>query len=140
MVKYERYHLLLKYLAAATAKFIFILFPETVTNWEEVPATLLVHVPNKRFLTSVFCVGFVDQMHQEEHVIGQIVFLRHMGIEPMWHFVEIVLANTTNKAIGLHVLFYTLKLITKLTKSINDQTCNNLNTYLIILGSDMDMQ
>lgn len=61
--------LLLKYkqkLSTTTAQFIFILFPKAVTNWEEVPASLLVHIPDIRFLPSVFCIWLINQMHQEK--------------------------------------------------------------------------
>jgi len=54
-------------LAAATSQFI-ILLSEAVTNREEVPAPLLIHVPYVRLLTGVLCVWFVDEMHQEEPV------------------------------------------------------------------------
>lgn len=48
-------------LATATAaQFVLVLFPEAVTNREEVPASLLVHVPHVRFLTGVLGVRFVD--------------------------------------------------------------------------------
>lgn len=48
-------------LATATAaQFVLILFPEAVTNREEVPASLLVHVPHVRFLTGVLRVRFID--------------------------------------------------------------------------------
>lgn len=48
---------------------IFVLLPEAVTDREEVPATLRVHVPYVCFLTGVFRVWFIDEMHKEEHVI-----------------------------------------------------------------------
>lgn len=55
-----------KVLSTASTKFLFILFAEAVTNGEEVPTSLLVHVPHVRFLTCVFCIWFIDQVHQEE--------------------------------------------------------------------------
>jgi hypothetical protein len=59
-------------LAAATSQFI-ILLSEAVANREEVPAPLLIHVPYICLLTSVFCVWFVDKMHQEEPVINRML-------------------------------------------------------------------
>jgi hypothetical protein len=59
-----------------SSDFILILLPETVTNREEVPTSLLIHVPNVCLLTSVLRVRFIDKMHKEEHVVRQIVFLR----------------------------------------------------------------
>ena len=32
------------------SKLIFILLPEAVTSWEEIPAPFLVHLPDVRFL------------------------------------------------------------------------------------------
>jgi hypothetical protein len=58
-------------LAAATSQFI-ILLPEAVTNREEVPAPLLIHVPYIRLLTGVLRVWFVDKMHQEEPVVKRL--------------------------------------------------------------------
>lgn len=57
---------LLRLDTSATAQLLFVLFPETVSHGEEVPTPLLVHVPHVRLLPRVFCVGFVDQMHQEK--------------------------------------------------------------------------
>lgn len=56
-------------LSTTTTQLLFILFAETVTNWEEVPASLLIHVPNIGFLTCVFCIWLIDQMHQEEPAV-----------------------------------------------------------------------
>lgn len=53
-------------LTPASTELIFILLAETVSDGEEVPATLLVHIPDVRFLTRVLSVRFVDQVHQEE--------------------------------------------------------------------------
>jgi len=47
---------------------LFRLFAETITNREEVPASLLVHVPNIRFLSRVLRVRFIDEMHDEEPI------------------------------------------------------------------------
>jgi len=53
-------------LSTASSQFIFVLLSEAVTDREEVPASLLVHVPHVRLLTRVLRVRFVDQVHQEE--------------------------------------------------------------------------
>jgi hypothetical protein len=55
-------------LALSSTQFHFVLFAEAVSDWEEVPTTLLVHVPYIGLLTGVLRVRFVDQMHQEEPV------------------------------------------------------------------------
>lgn len=53
-------------LATTSTEFIFILFAEAVTDREEVPASLLIHIPHICFLTCILCIWFVDQMHQEK--------------------------------------------------------------------------
>jgi len=53
-------------LSTAATQLVFILLPEAVTHWEEVPAALLVHVPHIRLLTCVLRVRLIDQVHQEE--------------------------------------------------------------------------
>jgi hypothetical protein len=53
-------------LSTAATQLVFVLLPEAVTDWEEVPAALLVHVPHVRLLTRVLCVRLIDQVHQEE--------------------------------------------------------------------------
>ncbi len=53
-------------LALSSAQFYFVLLTEAISDGEEVPTTLLVHIPDVGLLTGVFRVRFVDQMHQEE--------------------------------------------------------------------------
>ena len=50
----------------APAELVFILLPEAVSGGEEVPAALLVHVPDVRLLSRVLSLVLVDQVHQEE--------------------------------------------------------------------------
>jgi hypothetical protein len=54
-------------LATTTSQFI-ILLPEAVTNREEVPTPLLIHIPYICLLTCILCVWFVDEMHKEKPV------------------------------------------------------------------------
>lgn len=54
--------------AGAPRELLLVLFPEAVTDREEVPAPLLVHVPHVRLLASVFSLILIDQVHQEEPV------------------------------------------------------------------------
>lgn len=110
---------------AAAREFILILLTEAVTDWEEVPATLLIHVPDVRFLTGVLCVRFVNQMHKEEHVVRQIVLLLDMRVEAMRHYIEKVFAHATYETVRLHVLLHRFQLITKLTECVDDQTLND---------------
>jgi len=64
---------MLVWLTFSSAQFVFVLLTETVTNREEIPATLLVHIPHVRFLACILCVRFIDQMHEEEPKTYQIV-------------------------------------------------------------------
>lgn len=57
------------------------------------------------------------------HVIGEVMFLSDMRVEPVRNLVEIVLAYAANEAVRLHVFLYALKLVSKFTKSVDDQTC-----------------
>jgi hypothetical protein len=57
------------------------LFSKAVSHWEKVPASLLIHIPNVCLLTGIFRIGLIDQVHQEEHVICEIMLLRNMLIK-----------------------------------------------------------
>lgn len=54
------------WLFLSSADLILVLLPETVANWEEVPASLLVELPHVCLLTRVLGIRFIDKMHQEE--------------------------------------------------------------------------
>jgi hypothetical protein len=45
-----------------------VLFSEAVTDGEEVPAALLVKIPNIRLLASVLRFVLVDKVHDEEPI------------------------------------------------------------------------
>ena len=62
------HHAAFSSLSFLATQFRFVLFAEAFTDREEIPASLLVHVPYVSFLTSVFRIRFVDQMHKEEPV------------------------------------------------------------------------
>jgi hypothetical protein len=64
-----------------TAQFVLILFPETIADREKVPTPLLVHVPHKSLLACILRVRLVDQMHQEEHIIGQVMLFLNVDVE-----------------------------------------------------------
>lgn len=49
-----------------SVELILVLFPETVTSREELPAALLVHLPYVRLLACVLCFIFVDEIHHKE--------------------------------------------------------------------------
>lgn len=54
---------------------VLVLLTETVSSREEVPASLLVHLPHIGLLTRVLSLVLVDQVHEEEQVVGQVVLL-----------------------------------------------------------------
>jgi hypothetical protein len=51
---------------SAFVPLVFILFPEAVSDWEEVPAPLLIEFPDIGFLACVLRVWLVNQVHQEK--------------------------------------------------------------------------
>ena len=69
------------FLSTSTTELALVLLPETVAGREEVPAPLLVHVPHERLLPGVVALVLVDEVHQEEEVVGQVVLLLHVGVE-----------------------------------------------------------
>ncbi len=79
-------------LLTSTRELILVLLPEAVTNGEEVPASLCVHVPDVCFLPSVLRVRLADEVHQEEHVVGQVVLLLDMGVKSVRDLVKVVLS------------------------------------------------
>jgi hypothetical protein len=46
----------------------------------------------------------------------------YVGIEAVRYYIKVIFAYTTNEAVGLHVFFDALKLISQLTEGVNDQT------------------
>jgi len=111
--------------AKCLAQFVLVLFSEAIANREEVPTPLLVHFPHIRFLTRVFGIGFVDEMHEEEEVVGEVVFLHGVGFESVGVFVEVVGADAADEALRLHVLLHLLQLASQLAERVDDQTLDN---------------
>jgi len=64
-------------------------------------------------------------MHQEEHVVGEVMFILDVSLKSMRHFIEVVLANATYEAGRLQVLLDLLQLISELSKGVNDQTLDD---------------
>jgi hypothetical protein len=52
-------------LGISTAQLIG-LFSKAIPNRKEVPASLLVHIPDIRLLTRVLCVVLIDQVHDKK--------------------------------------------------------------------------
>ena len=100
----------------------------TISNgWDSIQndSPLLVHVPYVGFLTGVVILILVDQVHEEEEVVGQVVLLLHMDLKPMWYAIEVVLPDATDEAVVAKFIFHALKLITQSTKGINDETLDD---------------
>lgn len=78
-------------------------------------------------MACVIGIWFVDEMHQEEHIVCQVMLFGNMCIKAVRYCVEIVLANTAYETVGLHVIRHRLQLITQLAESIDDQTCTQMS-------------
>ena len=74
------------------------------------------------YLSSVFGHGLVDQMHEKEHVVGEIVLTHRVYLEAVRGLVKVVVANVAYKASRLQALLHLLQLISQLTESIDNQT------------------
>ena len=48
---------------------------------------LLIHVPHKGLLPGVVALILVDKVHEEEEIVGQVMFLLNVGIKPMRNLV-----------------------------------------------------
>lgn len=79
----------------------FVLFSEAIAGREEVPATLFVQLPHVRLLTGVFGVGFVDQMHEKEHIVGKVVLAHCVNFKAVRHLVKVLFAYSTYETIRL---------------------------------------
>jgi len=112
-------------LAPSSSKFTLILFPEAVSSGEEVPTPFFIHVPDIGFLASIIILILVDQIHQEEQIVGQIMLLLHVDIKTMRYPVQVIFTNTTYKAVVPKFILYTLQLISQGSEGINDETLDN---------------
>ena len=59
-------------------------------------------------------------MHQKEEIIGQIVLLHSVRLEPVWDLVKVLFSQSADETLGLHVILDLLLLITQLAESIDD--------------------
>jgi len=76
-------------------------------------------------LASVVILILVDQVHEEEEIVGQVVLLLDMDLKPMWYAIQIVLPNAADEAVVSQFILHTLELISQGTKSINDETLDD---------------
>merc|ERR1711976_715094 len=112
-------------LSSASSQLALILFAEAVSSREEVPAPFLIHVPHIGLLPGVVALVLVDQVHQEEQVVGQVVLLPHMSFKPMRHLVQIIFTDAANEAVASKLVLNSLKLVTKSTEGVNDETLDD---------------
>merc|ERR1712079_463891 len=112
-------------LTSAKSQHIFILFPEAVAGWEEVPTSLLIAVPDVCFLAGVFRFILVDEVHQEEQVVGQIVLLLHVDVETVRNLVQVVFADFADEAVVLQLVLNPLHLVPQGTEGVNDETLDD---------------
>ncbi len=50
------------------------------------------------------------------------MLLLHVSFESVWNGVEVVLPDTTNKAVRFHIFLDTFQLVSKFAKSVDNQT------------------
>lgn len=75
-----------------------------------------------KYLAGVLALVLIDQMHQEEHVVGKVVLLHRVYLKSVWHLVKEVYADATDEAGRLQVVLDSVQLISQLTKGIDNQT------------------
>ena len=88
---------------------------------EKLWSPALVHVPYKSLLAGVVILILLNQVLEEEQVVSEVVFLLHVCFKSMWIFIEVVFTDATYEAVVLQLFLYTVHLVTKSTKSINDE-------------------
>ena len=76
----------------------------------------------RKLQTCIFRVRFVDEMHEEEEVIGKVVFFHRVRLEAVRVFVEVICPDAANEALGFHVFLHLLQLASQLAKGVDDQT------------------
>ena len=52
------------------------------------------------YLASVFGIGLINQMHNKEHVIGEVVLFHCVNFKAVRTLVKILFANAANEATG----------------------------------------
>ena len=86
---------------------------------------LLVHVPDKGLLAGVVALVLVDEVHQEEQVVGQVVLLLDVGVEAMGHPVQVVLTDGTDEAVACQLVLHSLQLVSQSTEGVDDETLDD---------------
>ena len=85
----------------------------------------MVHIPDIGFLASVVVLVLVDEVHEEEEVVGEVVLLLDVDVEPVRYPVQVVLPYTADEAVVAQLVLYALKLITKSAERVDDETLDD---------------
>ena len=86
---------------------------------------LLVHVPDKGLLAGVVALVLVDEVHQEEQVVGQVVLLLDVCVEAVGNPVQVVLTDRTNEAVACQLVLHPLQLVSQGAKGVDDETLDD---------------
>jgi len=85
----------------------------------------LVHFPHIGLLASVVILILVDQVHEEEEIVGEVVLLLNMDLKSMWYAIQIVFPNPADEAVVPQFILHTLELVSQGAKGINDETLDD---------------
>ena len=85
----------------------------------------MIHIPHIGFLTGVVVFILVDEVHQEEEVVGKVVLLLYVDVETVGYAVKIVFAYTAYETVVSKLILNPLKLVSQSTKGVNDETLND---------------
>merc|ERR1711915_920353 len=107
-------------LAPAPSKLALILLPEAISCWEKVPTPFLIHIPDICFLARVVIFVLVDEVHQEEEIVGEIVLFLNVDIESVRYPVQIVFAYAADEAVVPQLVLHALQLVTQRAERVND--------------------
>ena len=85
----------------------------------------LVHVPYVGFLASIVVLVLVDEVHEEEEIVGQVVLLLHVDVEPVRYTVQVVLPYAADEAVVAQFVLHALQLVTQRAERVNDETLDD---------------
>ncbi len=85
----------------------------------------MVHFPHIGLLASVVILILVDQVHEEEEIVGEVVLLLNMDLKSMRYAIQIVFPNPTDEAVIPQFILHTLELVSQGAKGINNETLDD---------------
>ena len=89
------------------------------------PSPFLIHLPHIGLLASVIVLVLVDEVHEEEQIVGQIVLLLHVDVEPVGYSVQVVLADAADEAVLRELVLDALQLVAEGTEGVDDETLDD---------------